>query len=81
MADSPRIESRIPGQLPASVNRPNQLPGNREGASSGNPEKRIKRNPFDITAAMDRLAKLLARDGDQPRSDVPAKGYYLNIVV
>lgn len=39
-------------------------------------------DPADVTAAAQRLDKLLARDGDTgPRPDAPPRGYYLNIIV
>ena len=41
-----------------------------------------QRDPYNLRAAFDRLAKLLTRDGDSgPRSDAPPRGFYLNILV
>lgn len=50
------------------------------------PEKSTRiapqRDPYNILAAFDRLAKLLTRDTEgQPKAGVPPRGYYLNILV
>ncbi len=40
------------------------------------------RDPYNIRAAFDRLAKLLSRDTEgQPQAGLPPRGYYLNILV
>lgn len=39
-------------------------------------------NPFNLEYAFNRLKSLLAIDGDKgPRTDVPSKGFYLNISI
>lgn len=67
-----------PDGRPARVGRgPASPPRNEAGgerAAGG-------RNPFDVEGAMARLKTLLAFDGPNgPRSNVPARGFYLNIL-
>ncbi|WP_259782508.1 hypothetical protein [Aestuariispira ectoiniformans] len=64
---------------PATTPRPQSSPARSEAQTFGR-SKAPQRNPLDLDTAFNRLDKLLTRDGDTPRSDAPARGYYLNIL-
>ncbi|MTI09587.1 hypothetical protein [Curvivirga aplysinae] len=82
---NPSIGQSGGGLIQAPVSRPR---GSNVGdASTRLPEAQSrksapKRDPYNLRAAFDRLAKLLTRDTEgKPRADVPQRGYYLNILV
>lgn len=73
-----------------NVNAPQQRPsrqsgdfGARQTAQSGGARPAgVRSGTTDVDRATQRLDVLLLRDGENgPRNDVPARGFYLNIVV
>lgn len=73
------------GFINAPVTRP------RGGSALPDPAGRVpeqprvkapRRDPYNLRAAFDRLAKLLSRDEEgKPQEGLPTRGYYLNILV
>ncbi len=80
--NSSSISGNRPGpiQVPSPGLRPSDFP-----ATSPRPRKstsKSRQNPLDLSSAFQRLATLLGKDNDgEPRADVPARGFYLNILV
>ena len=79
-SNSSSISGSRPGpiQVPVSTPRPAGAPADRRQPRSGSGKER---DPLNLEEAFNRLAFLLGRDGpDGPRSGVPRRGYYLNIL-
>jgi len=78
--DDPGIPSTAPGGVGVPVSRP---PPREDAPALIEKPKRQVRNafdPFDLKAALARLAELLSLDADVPRRNVP-RGFYLDILV
>ena len=79
--DDPGIPSNPPGGVGVPVSQP---PPSREDAPAlvEKPRRQARApfDPFDLDAALTRLAELLAFDADSPRRNVP-RGFYLDILV
>lgn len=78
--DEPGLPSTPPGGVGVPPSRPS--PADRAPALVEKP-KRLPRpslDPFDLDAALARLAQLLASDAETPRFNVP-RGFYLDILV
>lgn len=84
--DPTNFGSTTPQRLPSGPVAPRRL-DQREAPMAGRKGGRRRialpfLDPFDLDAAMERLEKLLLADRfDGPRDDIPARGYYLNILV
>ena len=79
-SNSSSISGSRPGpiQVPVSSPRPaGPGPGRRQSRDGAGKD----RDPLNLEEAFNRLAFLLGRDGpDGPRSGIPRRGYYLNIL-
>lgn len=71
-----------PDGRPARIGRGPAAGGQADArADAGGGRATGGRNPFDVEGAMARLKTLLAFDGPNgPRGNVPARGFYLNIL-
>jgi len=80
-SNSPISGSRPgPIQVPAPGLRPSNFPAHAPRPRKAPSKSRL--NPFDLASAFQRLQQLLTNDNSgEPRSDVPARGFYLNILV
>lgn len=78
--DDPRIPSTPSSGVGVPPSRPS--PEDQPLALVDKPKRQPKPffDPFDLEAALARLAQLLASDAETPRSNVP-RGYYLDIMV
>ncbi len=74
----------IPAPTPSGVGVPLSQPPPREDTPAlvEKPRRQVREafDPFDLEAALARLAQLLAFDGKSPPTNVP-RGFYLNILV
>ncbi|RED48132.1 hypothetical protein [Aestuariispira insulae] len=70
---------QTPAVSPQKVTDRPQTSGGRTAARAARPDQEEQ---TDLDNAFGRLDTLLARDdGGEPRSDVPTRGFYLNILV
>lgn len=78
--DDPGIPSTAPGGVGVPVSQP--PPREDAPALVEKPKRQVRApfDPFDLNAALARLAELLSLDGNSPRRNVP-RGFYLNILV
>jgi len=82
------VDSLHPNAI-SNVDAPQQRPsrqstefGAGQTAQPGGRPAGARSEATDVDRAAQRLDQLLSRDGaDGPRKDVPARGFYLNIVV
>lgn len=72
------MPSRPTTDIPGLTGQPSGLPGGHR------PKRRLlpSFDPYDLPSAFSRLKQLLGRDADGvPRTGVPNRGFYLNILV
>lgn len=77
-------EPGIPSTAPGGVGVPTSLPTPREDAlalvEKPRRQPRAVLDPYDLNAALARLAQMLDLDGETPQLNVP-RGFYLDILV
>ena len=77
-------EPGIPSTAPGGVGVPTSPPTPREDALAlvEKPKRQIRAalDPYDLNAALARLAQMLDLDGETPQANVP-RGFYLDILV